>query len=564
MPGTLQEKLRDINLSTGSVLGRSEMYGDALKIIQDHMLIGVGGEGWKILYPIYQSSPYYSGEIHNGYLELVLDIGILGFLVFLSVLAIFIASLFIKRNNVEESIDVFCVACISALSMLFLHGFLDFNFSFGTVWLIVFWLLAMSVPNNLKMPIISKHFNYRVRLWIPIFLRFSLIIFIGFGLVYSIRFFASAHESLSLQKQISMGNSNISLEKAVQVYESVYSKNPYDTSNSIYLSGFYSRQYVAGRDEKVKQKAIDVLEKAEWLEPKNARVLFKIGQTYGQLSEWDKAIELMNKALKYEKYNVQYYNTVIPLKVQLAQQLISAGASDESKGYINSAIDNYELYLDWYKQFKDQYIVDSRELRIERQTHLAAARAYLLAEKLEDAYEILKLLSSNFEPGIYDQESGKLIVDEFDFISMEEVVKNYAGQIMIFSVKGEAVAKLPNDLKELLEGEGLNVKELKEGGSYIGVISNNQAVNNIVNNEGDITLNETTSENLKELFGDQSFTIYSAGENFGNESSININGKEYSLNSNGFNIAVFDSNFHHLGSFSFDTHHSDINVYHPK
>jgi hypothetical protein len=93
------------------------------------------------------------------------------------------------------------------------------------------------------------------------------------------------------------------------------------------------------------------------------------------------------------------------------------------------------------------------------------------------------------------------------------------------------------------------------------VISKGQLIEEIVRNDGEITITQETSPKVGEVLKNQSFTITSAGLPYGNRSSIIVNGQEFSRNERGINIAVFNENGDYLYSFSFDTHKSDVRVY---
>src|SRR5690606_37347501 len=82
LPTSFQERITNINAEASSALARAKMYEDAWKMSKDAPWLGLGGDGWKSLYTSYQSEPYLSNEIHNGYLEVLLNTGWIGFSLF--------------------------------------------------------------------------------------------------------------------------------------------------------------------------------------------------------------------------------------------------------------------------------------------------------------------------------------------------------------------------------------------------------------------------------------------------------------------------------------------------
>ncbi|WJH37106.1 O-antigen ligase family protein [Paenibacillus sp. CC-CFT747] len=51
-------------------------------MIRDYWLRGAGGGGWSVQYYQYASKDYYVKYVHNQYLQVALDIGVFGLIVF--------------------------------------------------------------------------------------------------------------------------------------------------------------------------------------------------------------------------------------------------------------------------------------------------------------------------------------------------------------------------------------------------------------------------------------------------------------------------------------------------
>ena len=78
LPSNFVEKIKTIKLSHKSVWERMVFYQDAMKIIKNHWLLGMGGSSWKYEYEKVQTYCYATSEIHNYLLQIFMDCGILG------------------------------------------------------------------------------------------------------------------------------------------------------------------------------------------------------------------------------------------------------------------------------------------------------------------------------------------------------------------------------------------------------------------------------------------------------------------------------------------------------
>ncbi|MCQ6558819.1 O-antigen ligase family protein [Paenibacillus mendelii] len=114
---------------------RMLFYKDALKLFMDKPLFGRGGDTWQMMFTQVQSQPYVGSEVHSGYLELLLDLGLAGTAIFAVMLGVLLLRVF-RHNR----------AGLIPLSVLLLHAAVDFDMSYGFYWLLVFgWIALYSI-----------------------------------------------------------------------------------------------------------------------------------------------------------------------------------------------------------------------------------------------------------------------------------------------------------------------------------------------------------------------------------------------------------------------------------
>ncbi|MFD0673978.1 O-antigen ligase family protein [Cohnella sp. GCM10027633] len=107
------------------------LYKDALAMFMDRPWFGYGGDSWRTMLGLYQSEPYVGNEVHNGYLAILLDTGVVGLTVLLAMLGLGLARMW--RQGRREY--------IAPAVVLLAHAFVDFDWSYAFVWLLLLaWL----------------------------------------------------------------------------------------------------------------------------------------------------------------------------------------------------------------------------------------------------------------------------------------------------------------------------------------------------------------------------------------------------------------------------------------
>ncbi|MFS0555799.1 O-antigen ligase family protein [Brevibacillus sp. 179-C9.3 HS] len=385
LPSSLQERVSDINRETASLLGRTNVYQDAFKISSEAPLLGVGGEGWNILYPKYQELPYLNNEIHNGYLEVLLSTGWLGLIIFLLVFAFLIYQVVLRIGKEKEQEEqILTIAVLPALAMIFMHGFIDFDFSYGTVWFVVFWLLAMGVPayalrvNNIVMLVPGA-------IGVRVILSLVAVIVLVFG-VYSFRFYLAENALPKADRQISIDEAQQMLERAVSL-------NPYQLDYQFNLANVYAAKYKNEGKEEWKTKAIERLQAAEALEPNSSKAMYSVGNGYLALNDWEKGIQYFEMAMEHDPFNVQLIESTMRVEAQLAAQFALLKEKETAAMLAKKAIGLYEDYIARIEPFKAKEIPDKRPLDLENGTYLFLGQAYLIVGEYQKVIEQTKIVT---------------------------------------------------------------------------------------------------------------------------------------------------------------------------
>lgn len=138
---SLISKVFDADLKAQNASDRIIFLKDGLKMFSDSFLVGFGGGAWKDVYHKYQSFSYDSIEMHNYYVQLMVEVGILGALALLVVLALltknFLTSV-IKRKNKAY------LPFYMGILMLLGHAFIDFDLSLVAPMMLLWCLIGIS------------------------------------------------------------------------------------------------------------------------------------------------------------------------------------------------------------------------------------------------------------------------------------------------------------------------------------------------------------------------------------------------------------------------------------
>lgn len=149
-----------------------QMY-DGVALWLTSPILGIGPDQWQFIYPYVQSAQYTASKIHNSYLQIMLDGGIIALLLFIAFL---VYSLFriVKAKN-----WTFLICSCSIL----VHAFFDFDLSFP----FMFILLLMFLDGEVKLG--NKFLN----------ILFTIIAFVGCCI--GIYFNTQLNNSLSLPQK---------------------------------------------------------------------------------------------------------------------------------------------------------------------------------------------------------------------------------------------------------------------------------------------------------------------------------------------------------------------------
>ncbi|MEK4882141.1 MULTISPECIES: O-antigen ligase family protein [Paenibacillus] len=122
---------------SSTVSARGLFYRDAWRLAAEAPWLGRGGETWRHAYLAAQSRPYVGSQVHNGYLDILLNVGFVGLA---AILLMLLAAGWLLATKSPRLLPPFLV--------IVLHSVVDFDWSYGLFWLLLFWLPAIALAEH--------------------------------------------------------------------------------------------------------------------------------------------------------------------------------------------------------------------------------------------------------------------------------------------------------------------------------------------------------------------------------------------------------------------------------
>lgn len=134
-------------------------YHDALKMSRKSILFGYGGGGWSQLQYEFQTSDYYVRYVHNHFLQVLTDVGLVGMLIYASIIVtlLFRSVKELRRSTEEQRIIQWGKTCVCFVFIA--HSLVDFAWSYPFL-LGIFLLMSMKIPSMKENGAVHRQHRY--------------------------------------------------------------------------------------------------------------------------------------------------------------------------------------------------------------------------------------------------------------------------------------------------------------------------------------------------------------------------------------------------------------------
>jgi len=266
------ERIVRISLVEPTLMERLITFYDAMKLLISRPF-GIGLGNWQYMQFQYQSAPYQVRYIHNTYLQIALDCGLLAFICFLGLTA------FVLIRNFRKSIHFYIFA------LIILQGLFEVSFNFGIV-IIYFTLVLASLEKTIE-------FNKFVPLKFTINKKWRYL------LVLPLLFLTVC---LISEMYVSKGNREITYDKnkAYTLYVQAQKINPL---NKDIL-------FKKAQIEKNPMVALNLLEQCYEHNPYNFQVLLSLAEGYLFAENFEKSYFYANRLFEVFPYSKTHQQLV--------------------------------------------------------------------------------------------------------------------------------------------------------------------------------------------------------------------------------------------------------------
>ena len=330
LPENIASRIESINLNQHSVLERGTFYQDAMKLWKDYPIIGAGGGAWQALYEKYQNNPYTSRQAHNFYLQILVQIGLLGAIVLLLVLGL-VYYYFLRSYWARSAKDrvPYLILAVFATSIL-VHSAIDFDMSYVFVGTLVFLCLGgMLATGPLPSFPFRTPFAGRGRWLYPVGLLLGFVIFFAVSINH-----VYAHNLYKMVKTNAAGGQPINLQTLNRALDMVKHPEFADLKLQVLIS-----LYNQTKDNRYAEEADRLLQEVKKSEPYYKQFIYQELNLRRLQNDLPAAIALLESSIPKYPWDIRLYETLAELYYQSGAQYLEANDREKAKSEWRKAFD---------------------------------------------------------------------------------------------------------------------------------------------------------------------------------------------------------------------------------
>lgn len=367
-------RLFDINLKNSNILDRGIFYIDAIKIISDYPALGVGGGGWIDIYESYQSNPYQSNQIHNYFLQLLVEYGIVGFLLEFGI--IFWVMYRFVRTQLKDNTSEKTIFFLISLSIL-LHSIIDFDLSFAYISIILYLSIGVLSSSNyfgLNEKNFSKGIRMTARISIVVLLLMSIL-----AAYTSIQFYKANAQFQDALKSNQFEQVSTMLKKAMSL-------NRYNPIYSIYMTDILIHAFQETNDSRYLKMAEDEVIRISRFEHSDINIVMQKYKVLFSEKKYDEADELILSEIAKYRWNSRLFELAIQTNYQSGMNANNQNIGwDVALNYYTILTKNIKsVELENYELFNKQYFRRTPNIA------LSIGKIYYEKANYQKAEEVLK------------------------------------------------------------------------------------------------------------------------------------------------------------------------------
>jgi len=333
-----------ILFSSPSIINRATMWKSAINMIKEKPVFGFGTGAVRYFYQKYQSEILKKNQnltfiktsyVHNDYLQITAEFGIIG--LFLFVLFIISLIYFFDKNSYLLDIKeyFFSICIISSLIFILCESFFNFPLFVLPSSAIFFICSGILYSIIIKYQIYLKENKFFSNVFLV-----SILIFITIIIAYNTKPIIS---NIYSAKALSEGKKNSPMEAYYYQKAITINKNDYIASFNLGMHYFLKRDY---------ENSIKYFKYALSIYPYSADAIYNIATIYKSIDEKKQSEEFFKKTLELYPNNIQ-------ANLNLGKLYLNLGKTEEGLKYISFAKQIAPNYIDTEQLIK---VLDFKEV----------------------------------------------------------------------------------------------------------------------------------------------------------------------------------------------------------
>jgi len=327
------KRLTSIGLTESSVIERGYYYSDAIKIIKDYPVFGTGGGGWASIYKQYRSIPYQTIEVHNFYLQTMVETGIPGILAIMVIIAGLVRAV-IKLYQISDSAKKSAAAgIVTGIFILLANSALDVTLSFGASVILLYTLFGsvralelMQSDNCDKDVTIGGVKNLLpVRKYGPVIAAVLLLI-ISTSVYIGLRYSAEAVDAMKKD----------SIPEQQRVLKIARAFDPLRPQYYTWLAR--SERLAAKGDSERVEQALRYAETAVYLDKTNVEYRLVKANILFMTKDVDKAIKEVENAVALDPWSQESYDVLTYMYTTVGKYYVKNGDVKTGQMYFRKAL----------------------------------------------------------------------------------------------------------------------------------------------------------------------------------------------------------------------------------
>ncbi len=320
---------------------------DGLKIFKDHWLLGAGGSGWSVLTFSYQSYLYWSTQAHSYIVQIAVETGIIGVLIFIMLILSIIAQFIIERKHKKEMDNnqkILQVTLLISIFTLYIHSMLDFDLSISSVYILLWTVMALFNSSLRHERVASdnkeaedKGINrllQRIGNLKPLNINcISMVIVSLLVMVVPFAFATAAHYDKKSEQYMSEGNIELALENIKKAVSFDRLKSDYKIK---YCEQLISKETIT-KDELLLAKKLR--DDAFKIDKYNITTIENAGLLSLKLSEFDRGMEMFDRAIELRPFAERQWKMKADACYRIAEYYIKKDDTQNAKKYIEEGLE---------------------------------------------------------------------------------------------------------------------------------------------------------------------------------------------------------------------------------